>query len=553
MLTRRRALLLAGSLFAGVRTSVAPAAAPATGGALSHVDVSSGQPFAGDRPMLATLTPGGPPGRETAKLRIGLRESAHLIVDVVDRNAPGVHAAASEGATAGDQAPLQRLVDGNFGRGMHTVPWTPPVSTPPGTYSLVVTITERSGKRTVLGASSPAHPALPAAPIVRVVGLDGAFTKRGYRPGDQAELMLAASARTITVQVFRCGPEQVPTYANNVMNGVPADYAWTVDWSANTNAPAAIPVPIGAWPSGVYFAQLTSDDGRLGFAPFVVVPQQPTERIAVVVPTNTWQAYNFYDGDGDGFGDSWYVSLATKSIDLLRPHLHRGVPFRFRSYDLAFLRWLAQTGKQVDFYSDDDFGSFADGQALRQAYDLIVFPGHEEYVTAHVFANVEQYRDLGGNLLFLSSNNFFRRVDQHGDSLQLIGLWRDLGQPEAALLGAQYRASDRGTHQHPFVITAEGAAAGWPFAGTGLAAGGSFGIYGIEIDATTALSPPGTQVFAEIVNALGPGLTAQMTYYETAAGARVFCAGALNFGGQVSLWPQSLAILENVWSRLTSD
>ena len=29
-------------------------------------------------------------------------------------------------------------------------------------------------------------------------------------------------------------------------------------------------------------------------------------RVAVVVPTNTWQAYNFRDADGDGWGDTWY-------------------------------------------------------------------------------------------------------------------------------------------------------------------------------------------------------------------------------------------------------
>ncbi len=41
-----------------------------------------------------------------------------------------------------------------------------------------------------------------------------------------------------------------------------------------------------------------------------------------------------------------------------------------------------------------------------------------------------------------------------------------------------------------------------------------------------------------------------MTYYEHPSGAKVFSAGALNFGGQVLLWPQSAQLLENVWQRL---
>jgi hypothetical protein len=549
MLTRRRLLMLAGGALLGGRAEAARADET---GAITRALVAASRPFAGDHALLATVSPGGLPGQGSATLRVGLARRAHLVVDVVDRNAPGLHAGSAEGVTAGNAASLDRLFDKSVGRGVHEITWTPTPTTPPGTYSLVVSAVDATGRRVVLGAASPAHPALPRAPVVRVLGLDAYFTSRSYRAGDQAELVLAASANTITVQVLQSGPEPEPTYANNVMNGIAAGDPFTVAWSANAGAPAPISVPVGTWPSGVYFAKLTSDDGRLGFAPFVIAPAQPASRIAVVMPTNTWQAYNFYDANGDGFGDSWYVSFAIPSIDLHRPHLHRGVPYRFRSYDLTFLHWLAQTGKQVDFYSEDDLNSFASGDVLRSAYDLVVFPGHTEYVTKHVFDVVERYRDLGGNLAFLSSNNFFRRVDPKGEALHLVGLWRDEGRPEAALLGTQYRASDRGRNQHPFVVTPEGAAAGWAFAGTGLVAGSSFGLYGIEIDATAPSSPPGTIVLAEIPNALGPGLTAQMTYYETAAGARVFSAGAMNFGGQALLWPESHQLLENVWARLTA-
>src|SRR5262249_17828225 len=129
---------------------------------------------------------------------------------------------------------------------------------------------------------------------------------------------------------------------------------------------------------------------------------------------------------------------------------------------------------------------------------------------------------------------------------------RALGRPESSLCGVQYRASDRGHNQLPFVVTAAGAAS-FAFEGTGLSEGSSFGRYGIEVDTTTQWSPPGTQVLAQIPNALGvPGLTAEVAYYETGAGARVFSAGALNFGGQVALWAETTKILENVWSRLAT-
>ena len=96
--------------------------------------------------------------------------------------------------------------------------------------------------------------------------------------------------------------------------------------------------------------------------------------------------------------------------------------------------------------------------------------------------------------------------------------------------------------------TADGV--GWLFAGTGLRPGSQFGRYGIEIDATTPFSPPGTQVLATIPDLLGPGRTAEMTYYETPNGAAVFSAGVLNFGGTVMLWRETQQMLDNLWARL---
>ena len=118
--------------------------------------------------------------------------------------------------------------------------------------------------------------------------------------------------------------------------------------------------------------------------------------------------------------------------------------------------------------------------------------------------------------MFLSANNFFRRVDRHGSRLQLINLWRDLGRPESALIGVQYKASDRGTHQAPMVVTDAGAASGRSPA-RACSRGSPSAATGSRSTRSTSSSPAGTVVLAEIPNALGAGLTAQMTYYETPA------------------------------------
>jgi hypothetical protein len=364
--------------------------------------------------------------------------------------------------------------------------------------------------------------------------------------------VIATDAPSLDVQVFHYAGAARFVERDLRTNGVAVTPRARIDWRSHVDAPAPLRfLRAGEWRSGLYFVRASADDGRVGYAPFILRPRRLGERrIAVVLATNTWQAYNFHDADGDGWGDSWYVSAGTRSVDVGRPFLDFGVPFRFRDWDLAFVAWLNRTGKQVDYLSDDDLEGAGTGERLRSAYDLVVFPGHEEYVTQRAFDVVERYRTLGGNLLFLSANNFFCRVRREGRRLVREQLWRDLGRPESSLVGVQYVGSDYGQRQGPYVVTGAGQAP-WVFEGTGLADGSSFGRYGIELDARTAASPPGTLLLAEIRDLMGPQRSAEMTYYETAAGAKVFAAGVLNFAASIDD-PQVSRLVENVWARLAS-
>ena len=232
------------------------------------------------------------------------------------------------------------------------------------------------------------------------------------------------------------------------------------------------------------------------------------QRQLVVLPTNTWQAYNFYDRDGDGWGDTWYAG-GSPPVELDRPYRDRGVPPRFKALRPGLPQVAAVgPGRTPDIVADDDLEAFASGDELRALYDLVVFPGHSEYMTGHAYDVVERYRDLGGRLVFLSANNFFWKVEKQGSTMRRVRLWRNDGRPEARLCGVQYRANDDGTRQGPFYVVAAEAAP-WLFEGTGLANGSTIGEmvggYGIEIDATTPDSPPGTTVLARIPTSSGRG------------------------------------------------
>ncbi len=376
-------------------------------------------------------------------------------------------------------------------------------------------------------------------------GLGVVLENRSYRPGDVAQLELWDEAGSVRIQLFQAGPEQSRSRAKDKMAGVPRGDPVVVNHPGSTVA-----LRLGRWVPGLYFARVVTSDGRVGYAPFVLRPARlGTYRVAVVLPTNTWQAYNLLDVNGDGVGDSWYADPSIHVVDLRRPYVDHGVPRWYGSYNSGFVHWLAHSGYAAEILSDDDLDAIRSGARLASLYDLIVFAGHEEYVTPHVYDIVTRYRDLGGNLAFLSANSFFYRVEHHGHVLIGRERWRDLGRPEARLVGIQYVDWSGNLYPNaPYVVSSVGSAP-WLFRETGLRNGSHFGRYGIEIDARAPESPRGLRVLARVPDIFGPGKTAEMTYY-TRGRAKVFAAGTLNFGGSAEL-PVASRMLHNLWERLS--
>lgn len=524
-------------LAVSLSSAAAPAVRVAPAPKLLDLRVSNGStPYAGDRPLLTTVSPNGDGFRDRAVVGFRLTKSATVELDVlqtvnVKRGKNTVQTISS--------------VRHAFSAGRHRLVWTPARSLPSGTYVLELTVTDTQGRRRIYNDLPLAGRVRIRAPVVRIQRISVSVGAR-YMPGQTAVASVATDARQLDVDVlsFRNGRGAVDPKTGASPIAPPVALAWR----GHRKAPGRVRIHIGDWPSGLYFVRITSKDRRVGYAPFVVRPPVlGTSRIAVVLPTNTWQAYNFADADGDGWGDSWYVNGSFRRVDIGRPYNDSGIPLRFRDFDSAIIAWLSARGN-VDFLTDLDLEHVASGDLLAHVYDLIVFPGHEEYTTAHEYNVVRRFRNLGGNLMFLSANNFFWKVVFQGQVMRRVGEWRNLGRPEASVVGVQYVANNYGIHQGAYIVNTTGAP--WVFAGTGLANGQSFGRYGYEIDIRSPATPPGTILLASIPDLMGPGRTAEMTYYETAAGAKVFAAGALNFGASVGD-PVVARILDNLWARLS--
>jgi hypothetical protein len=491
---------------------------PAAGaGQRATLTIGNGaRPFAGDRADLTTISPNGDGYRDGARIEYAAPAAGFVRLEVDRADRKGT-------VFADDAVPVAA--------GTTTLTWSPPAGTPPGTYVVRIASSDRVSARGV----------------VRVQSLDAATGAAGYAPGDRAQIAVATDAPELRLAVLRMDGSSIATRSNTSVDGTLVAPVRTIAWM-HPHGPHNISVKIGNWRSGVYFARLTASDGRVGFAPFVVRPRRlGVNRIAVVLPTNTWQAYNFYDRNGDGRGDTWYAGWHVHRMRLGRPYLNNGVPNHFRRYDLHFLIWAATHGLRADYLTDTDLERVGSGARLARLYDFVVFPGHHEYVTEREYDIVRDYRDRGGNLAWLSANNFFWKVVRHGPELERVAQWRTLGRPEASLIGVQYRGNDEGQRRGPMQRVP--GAAPWLFVGTPLAHGAAWGRFGIEIDHTAPSSPRGTTVVASIPDLYGPGFTAQMTYYETAAGAKVFAAGAFSLADAAQK-KIGARLLENLFAHL---
>jgi hypothetical protein len=533
---RRRSIRLgAGLAAAALAVLVAPVPSRAhtqNSGLIQGIRLDNGgTPFAGDRRLLTTISPNGDGFRDRARLhfRLGAPATVRLAIETVP--------------TRSLQLVDQRAL--HLRAGPHTLVWAPPSRLEPGTYVALLSI----GVETYGATSSDGAGRIPT-PVIRVQGVDAHFTAESYRRGDHAHLVVATDALRLHVVVLHSGPGADPRPTNRDVFGEPMGSPLAASWSGRRNAAHSIEVRVGDWPSGLYFAKVTTDDGRVGYAPLIVRPTAIGEHRAVVVlPTNTWQAYNYEDGNGDGWGDTWYATWSkSATVRLNRHYVGWGIPPHFRQYDLEFLHWLSSTDKAVDFLSDTDLARTESARALAAAYDVVIFPGHHEYVTQREMTLMRRYRDLGGNLMYLSANNFFWHITRHADVLRRTAMWRDLGEPEAQLIGDEYRANNDGRNPKPWRVIHR-AAAPWLFAGTGLSNGSTFGLGGIEIDERAPSSPRATKVIAAIPNAIGKH-PAEMTYYKTPGGAKVFSAGAFTLAGQATE-PVIRDLMQNLWQHLT--
>ncbi|WP_338134651.1 N,N-dimethylformamidase beta subunit family domain-containing protein [Staphylospora marina] len=299
------------------------------------------------------------------------------------------------------------------------------------------------------------------------------------------------------------------------------------------------------WPTGCYLVKLVDQDGREAYIFFVVRQQVPAGDLAVLLSTNTYQAYNNWGGK------SLYGYNSTRGVQAHQVSLNR--PYRsyygsglFFQFEYNLIRWLEMEGYSVTYLTDMDLHH----RLLETSYVYaLIIAGHSEYWSMDMRKSVEHLTASRMNLAVFSANCAYWQIrlepDKYGradrvmvsykqfavekdplakiDPLKTTGLFRQapVNMPEDRMFGIMY--SGIPDAPAPLVITR---ADHWLFEGTGLKNGDRIpGVVGGEVDSYGGQLPGVEVLAASPVMLYGKKKDAHVIWWKKPTGGKVFAVG----------------------------
>lgn len=240
--------------------------------------------------------------------------------------------------------------------------------------------------------------------------IEGFANPSSATPGTAVALHVSTTAPTVTVTAFRMGG-YTGGRARQIWSGIAAGTKQgsatlvaetrtvVAEWDATTSMDTT------GWPAGFYLFRLQVPSGAGWLVPFILRSPSTKDRVALVAPTLTWQAYNDWGGRSlykgpNGFGSRSYA------VSFDRPYPASGAG-EFLWAVLPFVVTAEQAGVPLAYLADTDME--ADPAALEGARGAVSV-GHDEYWTTTRRERWDAARDAGTNLLITSANALYWRV-----------------------------------------------------------------------------------------------------------------------------------------------
>ena len=154
--------------------------------------------------MFVTIAPESA-GRDTARVLFRLGRRARVRLDAV--------------RTGIGTSSVRWTTEATLGPGSHAMAWTPADDVPVGSYVMRLTVEGKGGRR-VYGGRRPASPERASAPVVHVLGIEAAFTRRSYLPTERMAMQVLADVPSFTLTFLRVGYGPDPSLRNDEMVGL---------------------------------------------------------------------------------------------------------------------------------------------------------------------------------------------------------------------------------------------------------------------------------------------------------------------------------------------
>jgi hypothetical protein len=256
------------------------------------------------------------------------------------------------------------------------------------------------------------------------------------KPGDRLGLKVR-STTTFDVRVFRlgwyggAGAREVAVSTGNAAIAQPYPTPDPKFGLAEARWATNVTVDTAGWTPGLYVARAEQPSGKQALTFFTVRDDGAKLPFLLVVGTHTHQAYNAWPGPaGSGatseddprwVGKSLYGFNSSKAhpsdsigelrqavkVSFDRPYFVGGGTADVSVYEYPFVRWAEREGIDLAVATDMDLHL---DPSLLSGRKLVIFSGHEEYVTRRMFDHALAARAAGVNFLFLSGDTWSWQV-----------------------------------------------------------------------------------------------------------------------------------------------
>ena len=247
--------------------------------------------------------------------------------------------------------------------------------------------------------------------------IEGYASSTSVPQGGVINFNISTDASKYNIEIYRIGEKDLLMKRIKDLPGMlqempPDSYMKGCGWKVSYK----LKVPEN-WKSGFYIAKLITKKGGNRAIIFVVRQKDPgvNSKIAVVLPFNTFQAYNNYGGKSI-YSHNSTNSIKAHKVSFKRPYAGSGTG-KFYLRINTFMAWLEKAGYKAEYISTVDLDSTPQ---LLDNYNLVLFLGHSEYWSKEMRDNMEFFIYNGGSVGFLTGNTCWWQIRLEDDKSSLV-------------------------------------------------------------------------------------------------------------------------------------